>query len=365
VKSYALKNSSFALLAAIIALILCNCINPISISTFIEDERVQEIIGGRVKIYYPGSDENLIPGNKRIYGLNPNRYYMVDIQKPDSSFEFIGFVTKSGNRSNKLEDIGRVHGGEIINLINDETYLVPFADPIINDTVLAFTPVDPEWNNLVTNGVITFPSGTTSMNVTNILTETPGTEWETVKVDSANDTELVTITANQILLEGDNTITDYIFVQKNITSENILKFLVLRVVIQGISELEINLTPYALPTTITPNPDTPSSSIDILQIFDPVALKTRTFTIGNAATANLSNFRWIYNGIDLATLSPGAVTLNTANGVAASSIIIDFSHNSFTDAELNREGTYIMTVQATDPGGMLWSSNLEVIITNN
>jgi hypothetical protein len=136
------------------------------------------------------------------------------------------------------------------------------------------------------------------------------------------------------------------------------------------TNLTVSLTPFALPPDVTLDPSPNSTSIDVKD-FENAGANSITFTINNAVAADLSNFIWTYNNVNLTAL-PGAVTFNAANSVPNSEVEINFGHDEMTDYDLgggviglNRVGTYVMTVQATGPGGAPWSAFITVTITNN
>jgi hypothetical protein len=129
------------------------------------------------------------------------------------------------------------------------------------------------------------------------------------------------------------------------------------------TNLTVNLSPFALPPAVTLDPSTNATSIDVSEFeFGANISNTRTFTIDNAAAANLTNFTWTYNGVNVTTLT-GAFTLSTANGVANSELEIDFGYTNMGNH--NQVGTHVMTLQATGPGGAPWSTFITVTITNN
>ena len=117
--------------SGVIALSGC-IIEPVNITVFVQDDDVIEIIdrGGPGKVIKAsGSDADLIPGNGKISGLNPNKYYMiVDLgENPDDESEPDTMFVAANGTCTPLTGIGRVTGKEITGLTNYHQYRVKSA----------------------------------------------------------------------------------------------------------------------------------------------------------------------------------------------------------------------------------------------
>jgi len=161
------KNILRILLGLLCTLLLTTCLNPTTVSLFTRAGYVN------VRDYSGPCDcepSHLIrAGNQIIYGLCPNRFYMVEIVAGTGSQGFF-FVSPEGILVDDLEDIGRVqidstlglraivgleHGGDVVGLSNDHqryTYIVHHALPVTG-TVDYFDTANPaDVNTLVTQG---------------------------------------------------------------------------------------------------------------------------------------------------------------------------------------------------------------------
>jgi hypothetical protein len=366
-RELAKKVPAFAYFCAIYAIFLCACIEPVDKTTFFADDKVFLFIESgreRVKLinYTP---DNLIAENGRIRGLNQNRYYMVEIRDGDGlpyPTPLIKFVGANGQLGDTLAQIGRVGGGAITGLSNQLTYVIWSASPV-NDVITVTPPCPnnpPPINDI--NGLLTLsdPVGTT-YNL-DIGFDVNNTTRQAVKVPVTPSGAVDSLPIGTMFdLEVAGTTTDYVFYDEDDrpVGNQPAGFTFLRVVINKITELTINLTPYALPQDLTPDPSTNAVSIAMSEFeFGANTSNTRTFTINNAA--GLSNFIWTYNGVPLNTATHG-VTFNAAR----SQIIINFGHAGMTNAQLNSVGTRLMTVQANGPGNVPWSGFITIIIVND
>jgi len=130
------KTLSAVFLMLSLALFLCACMSPVNIGSdgsggFFDDDDVKELIDwtkGKVKID-PESDDSqfLIPENRRISGLAPNRYYMVEEYNPEKDETNNYFIQNTGNTWGDLSRIDRLKGNQIIGLQNGCTYKVKYA----------------------------------------------------------------------------------------------------------------------------------------------------------------------------------------------------------------------------------------------
>jgi len=133
------KTTAAIFLLCMVVLALCGCIIPIDIELFLEASQVQVIIEKAketVKID-PTSDPGLTEGNKRISGLNPQKYYMIEKEididgTPVDLAMHPVYVTDytlygSGGQTNDLGQITKISGGIINGLKNFHTYTVKSA----------------------------------------------------------------------------------------------------------------------------------------------------------------------------------------------------------------------------------------------
>jgi len=126
------KTAWYALISVNIVMVLGMgaCMKPVDVQLFLEDEKVIEIIEstkGSVKITRD-SDPGLIPGNGKISGLIPGKYYKIEVME-NGVPEETSFVRAAGTLSGELKDIRKVARGVITELENDHIYRVKSAKP--------------------------------------------------------------------------------------------------------------------------------------------------------------------------------------------------------------------------------------------
>ena len=116
---------------------LSGCVEPVNLAMFAGDKSVADLIdkgSGAVNITLD-SDTGLAVGNRRISGLDPLKYYMIEEWHENRSFLGVQFVSPSGERSEKVGDIGSVTGGAVTGLTNDYHYRIRAAEPLLNYNV--------------------------------------------------------------------------------------------------------------------------------------------------------------------------------------------------------------------------------------
>ena len=126
------KNVIFMVSGIIAALFVSACLEPVDIEAFLRDDKVQEIINKERVGLKNHTGHTLTAGNEIINGLNPERYYLVEILDEDGdpyTPQKIRYVDESGYLAEDFEDLYRVSGGKIRNLNNDLTYAV-YSAPI-------------------------------------------------------------------------------------------------------------------------------------------------------------------------------------------------------------------------------------------
>ena len=97
------------------------CLNPTGVGTIVDR--------ATVNLYYHHG--HLRSGDERIYGLHPEKYYLVEILERGVS-RGTWFVNSDGKLVEDLHEIGTVSGGEITGLSNDPAFLhiVHYAAPL-------------------------------------------------------------------------------------------------------------------------------------------------------------------------------------------------------------------------------------------
>jgi len=147
-----LKTLLYAVFCAAGVICLSACAEPVDLAAFAQDKDVLNIIdsGTGIVNISPGSDTGLVPGNKRIGGLIPGKYYMVEEWNERGDFMGVQFVRESGARSKDLANIGVASEKEIIGLTNFNHYRVKSALSLPDMTFPG-----PEDNSYI---VYTFPS---------------------------------------------------------------------------------------------------------------------------------------------------------------------------------------------------------------
>ena len=100
------------------------CVMPHSLDDFSEEDEVQLIVSrGLVDLYDETENRNLVAGYRRIRGLNPDNYYIVEVVD-EYYIRSIWFVSRDGFLVGNMDRLGRSDDGTIIGLRNDYTYTV-------------------------------------------------------------------------------------------------------------------------------------------------------------------------------------------------------------------------------------------------
>jgi hypothetical protein len=217
-----LKTILCAVFCAWGALGLGSCVDPVDLASFTEDDEVQEIIdkgAGTVNITLD-SEAGLEAGNRKITGLDPGKYYMVEEWHENRTFLGVQFVSASGERSEDLSNIGAVSGGEITGLTNRYNYRVKAAGPL---------PGDVPYNVLTsgggvqyaanTDGSITLPGPTDDSLIVYTLSPASYLSYDIAEISifPASPTLPAKRTNNNILtLMGQETVIDYVFFQNTL-----------------------------------------------------------------------------------------------------------------------------------------------------
>jgi len=141
------KTISAIFLLCMVVLVLCACIDPVDLQTFLELPAVGAIVDAHTRkvIIDPDSDDfdDLTPGDGIISGLTPGKYYMLE-EYDDSNVRIYTrtlFIKPDGTYFGNLGGIGRLTGTQVTNLRNLYTYKVTSAQPFNpgNNTYEYFT----------------------------------------------------------------------------------------------------------------------------------------------------------------------------------------------------------------------------------
>lgn len=349
------------------------CVNPVNLSTFVSDKDVIDIIdkgSGSVNITLD-SDPGLTVGNRRITGLQPQKYYMVEEWHEDRSFLGVQFVSASGERSDKLANIGTVseREWEITGLTNNNHYRVRAAGPLLNyDVPYNFlTPPGIEHFAENTGGAITLPSPDDGSYVIYTLTppaDPPYDDIAEVSITSAAPAGVASAARRQtngeiIALIGQETVTDYVFFRTISQETFTFNFYFLRVTAKPgpitppeppkppeTGDLHITVGAFNLDHTaktfsLTPNPITFSQAN---YYSADAALKTITVTFNYTASSfDAGSIKWTWGAKEW---TGGTLSINFADDANVDLLVI---------------GWYTITVEATI-AGVVYSSSLVLVI---
>jgi len=97
---------------SIMCVLLGACLNPTGVSNVVDRSTVN--------LYYHHG--HLRSGDERIYGLRPEKYYLIEILERGVS-QGIWFINSNGELTPHFHEIGTVSGGEITGLSNDPDFL--------------------------------------------------------------------------------------------------------------------------------------------------------------------------------------------------------------------------------------------------
>ena len=350
-----LKTAMCVIFCALGAIGLSGCVEPVSLASFIEDPEVLEFIekgAGTVSIL-TGSEPNLKAGNKKITGLDPGKYYMVE--EWDESGSPVGvpqFVSASGERTANLTGIGAVSGGEITGLTNRYQYKVTAARPLPVGNVPYSVIPSGGGNATNSGGTIILPGPTDNGTFIYTLTLSSYSSYEIVEVpvSPAGSTGPALTTSDGIItLLRRETVNDYVFFQD--TSN----FYVLKV---GSDQVLGPIPPEGDPNlyvivSFTLNPDQTFTLSQNTVSFSQATLLTAgskviTVTLNTASAFDTGSIKWTYNA--------GQSDARTWTGTALS---IDFADPANID--LLVIGRYTITIEAT-ADGVPYNSSLELVI---
>jgi hypothetical protein len=353
-------------------MVLGACIKPVDVETFLNNEKVKDIIEStKVAVIVDNqTEDNLIGRDRRIEGLNPDKYYMVEketdadgILVPGTYPKYVTehpiFPTTPGQLIDDLGFITRINGGKIIGLTNNNTYTVRAATAFLDDTPFTYTDSGGGSNQpiTVTNGAITIsaPTGNLTLDLTSQLTLGINYEIMAVAAPSATpkwddfstgngDTSVERDNWSSLPLEGAGTTVDYVIVKTSTP----LEFKVLRVVIgpsSAPSNVSFTITfpindqaSVTGPTTITRKAIYGGSTL-VLTFADPV-------------TSSWSNIQWSINGTP--------ITGTPVSGTGGKTLTIN---NSATFLEFLVDNFTVNVTADTGSGNVPYSKSVTITVT--
>jgi len=322
---------------ALIALNKC-VLDPVDLVEF--TDKAAEIGGGRVILT---SDSEGTAGDKRITGLAPNRYYMIEECNYDEATDSTvitatKFVASSGAVGATLVVVGRLIGTTITGLTNDQIYRVRAADPLTGTVTVHDTdPPGAGTTEPISAGSVTLPYDSLYITVSNPTT------YDIVKCSPANTTSAAAIySSNIITLEGPGTTYDYVFWDATIRN-----FRVLKVIIQAapvINGLTVTITPYVHPTDHTFNFNPLTSNFTQAQAIAGLSSLSVT-AITTAFTGGIDG--WFYNGANISTTA--TFTKTDTDGVPIDFSVMGTYEFTFvgkigTSPAVPYSGTYTITI---------------------
>jgi len=282
------------------------------------------------------TDENLLAGNGKIIGLDPNKYYTVEEWDENGLpyYGIVSFVSSSGRLNPNLTGIGRVSNGEITGLNNFHHYRVKSAQPLKGSVSYYYDSA----------GAVSAED--TTVNAGRIILEPPDKpdylSFKTVKLDPVYEfvigfydivelpispigsTKLIPDTGNVYTPAANGTEIDYVFYDKTPLINNPL--FVLKVIVSA------------------PPPPDPSGGlivkIDYTEDSSPVPNRLsfyyyqdedieETFTVANSP--DYTGITWYINGAQVGTGS--SFILKTTDDIA-----------------YRLKGVYTITVEANKDG---------------
>jgi len=312
------KIAWYALTSVSIVMVLGACMKPVDVQPFLKDKTVQEIIDSTkatVKIDNQTGD-NLIPRDRRIEGLKPDRYYMVEketdadgipVPKYNNVYSYPVYVTDNeiaqmpGGLYPDLGFISRISAGRINGLINFHMYTVRAAEAFSDGTQFTYSIADSDKTVTVNNGAITIPGSTGTINLVHLEVQYDGFEVMAVAVpplslpstspfyDYKKKTISVAVTSFQ--LEGLNTEVDYVFANTDDPSD----FKVLKVKIGSMDKLTLNIVWSEVEETPTLTPA--EYTFSQADYYGKIP-KSTTINVSNPDNT-YTGIDWQYNGASL------------------------------------------------------------------
>ena len=345
-----MKTVICAVFYALGAIAMCGCIlEPVDLSVFAEDEKVLDVIEkseGIVNISWDSAD-GLTAGNRKITGLNPGKYYMVEewdengnpLPPPPNSHP--QFVSSSGIRNANLVGIGMVSGRELTGLTNYHNYRVKSAAALTGDVSYYYLSAGNAGQQTPVDGIITLKppdNGDWLVFTPTLPPPAPISHYDIVEipVSPAGPAKSIPVSNNIVTPAIKETIIDYVFYDNVVYA---LYFL--RVVFLGEEPppeepgLVITIVPYVHPTepifTFNQNTTTYTQAQAIAGLNISITVSTApSFNsidgwyysgtkISNNATLTVSNSK-INSTVDLTMLGKHEFTFIGLRGTGAGAV---------------------------------------------
>ena len=382
-KKLSSKNVLFALFAVVSLLIIGSCIAPVgSLEAFfgndIVKEYIEEYVSAKVKL--EDSDEDLIAGNERIEGLDPNKYYMVEKEldkegKPATETDADG-VTKEkvypkyvtdyqppggiwlgpGGLIDDLGFIMRISGGAITSLTNFHTYTVKSAVPLSSAAPLSYNDGSGKTIPVVDGTAhITNPAGMCALTLSSVISGAGAMYY--IAVPFPDDTRVTTVEYTKKSLvttvqQATNTTVDYVFEEVgNPSNFKVLKVVIEPLYVTGGLTFTLNLVDLSEQATVPP-PLTTSISVGARDAYNQLILNGNNeilFTL--ADTSGFTGITWKVNGT--------TYTANTSNPAFPNTFIL---RNSEEFRQFMIPG---LTIEVTVEGmknGRRWGAEVEITV---
>ena len=287
---------------------MSGCAPPVDLSSFTKDKEVADIIEKGAGTVYITDDSapEVIEGNQKITGLDPDKYYMVEEwderSKNGDPPNNIQFVSANGQRSATPVNIGLVSNGEVTGLTNRYRYRVRSAAPLPGNVPYSvLTSPGSTHSAPNTNGAIYLPEPEENSVIVYVFTPPSDPPYEIIEIPispagSARSAMRPSPNGDIITLISQETVIDYVFF-----SEEFLSFYVLRV----ISGEDPNTPPepgeLIITVTINFTGDNPPQ-LDTTPITYPQNDNTPvTFTVSNSAQYDAAGIIWYIDGAQVGT----------------------------------------------------------------
>jgi len=369
-KYFSIKTLLFPLLG-LCALFLFACLEPIGIDVILEDDITQEyLFHNRVKLV-DNSNDGLYAGNTKIFGLNSNKYYVVQ-EKNTGGVASLRYVTSSGALGGSPAQISKVvtvnpdtGNPEITGLDNYHNYTTWSAVPIQSNMrywhqMTPPAPGAPESGTLTSNSsgviieVLDAPAQFYYLDLT-VPLESSYSNYIVLKVPSGGGPaeEVSSLMSTNILRldKTPNSSFDYLFISRDAAGTDVTSFRFLRVNIDKVPEFRVTVVDLTL-VDLAP---TPSAVLGLnyseLSSYGGTTGQ-RQITINNAN--DFSSISWYYNDDELISALTHSGNIFT----------LDFDDDETYNSGLNAAGTHVITIIAVH-GGANYSATIRVTVNDD
>jgi len=344
-----------AIFAVFCMVILASCVQTGGITDFVDDKKVQDYVNEIDNVVYIDdlTGDNLKGRDKRIEGLNPNKYYMIE-KEVDTKGEKVPTFGRydpypvyatdiqpsgPGGLYYDLGYITKIRRGTIFDLPNNHnTYTVRAAGVFPFGKSFTYS----EGNNsksisVDSGGAILINTTSTdelkltlslefnNYQVTAVVAPSKTTNWN--NVNGENGSMDISNTKNEIKLESIGSTVDYVFVRKNDPSD----FKFLKVMIRSL-------------TTTPPTTDTTINIAAINGVTAPVtgATPVSTITECNQYTGTVT---WNGNPTTFAadTTYTATITLTPKTGYILNGVAANFFTVASTTSTSNSANSGVIT----------------------